>query len=86
MCLADFELLPRGRNWWPFVRTKGTCITLLVRLRNVISERRMLQNRGVWSRFRMEKNVVKMEKILVKMEKVEKVEKVETFLSILEKI
>jgi hypothetical protein len=35
----------------------------------------MLQNRGKLSRFRMEKKVVKMEKILVKIEKMEKMEK-----------
>ncbi len=40
--LAGLELLPRGRNSWPFVRTQGTCIRLLVPFRNVISERRML--------------------------------------------
>jgi hypothetical protein len=33
--LAGLELLPRGSNTWPFVRTQGTCITLLVPLQNV---------------------------------------------------
>ncbi len=49
----------RGRNLRPFVRTQGTCFTLLVPLQNLISERRMLQDRGELSRLRMEKNLVK---------------------------
>jgi hypothetical protein len=76
---CHLEAVPRGLS----SKTQGTCITLLVPLRNVISERRRMQNRGEESRFRMEKKVVKMEKILVKMEKMEKMEKI---LVILEKI
>jgi hypothetical protein len=36
--LAELELLPRNSTSWPFVRTQEMCITLLVSLRNVISE------------------------------------------------
>jgi hypothetical protein len=81
--VCAWQLLLRGRNLWPFVRTQGMCITLLVPLPNVISERRMLQNRRVQSMFKMEKNIVKMEKNLVKMERVEKMD---NFFAILEKI
>jgi hypothetical protein len=71
MFLARFELLPRGCTSWPFVRTQGACITLLVQLRNLILERRRLKNNGKKSRLRMEEKW-KMEEILVKMEKMEK--------------
>jgi hypothetical protein len=57
---------------------------LLVPHCNLISEserrfRRMLQNRGEWSRLKTVKNLVKMEKILVRMEKMEKMEKFTRF-------
>ncbi len=73
MFLAGLELLSGVLTSWPFVRTQGTCITLLVSLRNVISEQRRLKNKGKDSRFKMEKNFVKMEKIFVKMEKLEEI-------------
>ena len=40
------EPRPRGTTSWPFVRTQGTNIMLLVPLRNVISERGRLQNKN----------------------------------------
>ena len=67
-CWQGREPRPRGSTSWPFVRTQGTCITLLVPLRNVISERRRLQNKNG-------EKVVKMEEKVVKMEKIEKIEK-----------
>ena len=65
--LAGTEPQPRGFS----SGTQGTCITLLVPLRNVISERRRLQNKNGeksgenGENGKVEKKVVKMEKIIV---------------------
>ncbi len=79
MFLAGLELLPRGCNSRPFARTKGTCITFLFPLRKVNLEWRIGEKSLA---LKKEKILVEMENILMKMEKMQKMEKV---LVILEK-
>ncbi len=66
MSWADaMELLPRGLHW----ETQGTFSTLLVPFRNVISERRTLQNKS---------GEMYRQLVVKKVEKVEKVEKLKS--------